>query len=143
MKAYQVALLAAGAVVAGVTVVVAPGFILDAVFGSPCGNQPLAEVRSPGGARKAVVFQRDCGATTGFTTQVSVLPPGGDLPDDGGNVFVADDDDGAAPAGPGGGPAVYVAWLDDTRMVIRHHPRARVFRAEPRVGPVEVRYELR
>ncbi len=37
-----------------------------------CGNEILKEVRSPTGKMKGVVFQRDCGATTGFSTQVSV-----------------------------------------------------------------------
>ena len=32
------------------------------------------EVKSPYGGRTAVVFQIDCGATTPFNTQVSILP---------------------------------------------------------------------
>ncbi len=106
-----------------------------------CDNTPLAEVPSPGGTRKAVVFQRDCGATTGFSTQVSVLAAGEKLPNDGGNVFVADTDHGQAPSGPGGGPVVEVVWLGEERLLIRHHRRARVFRSEAHVGSVAVGYE--
>jgi hypothetical protein len=32
---------------------------------------------SPDGRRDAVMFQRDCGATTGFSTQISILDTGG------------------------------------------------------------------
>jgi len=108
-----------------------------------CDNTPLAEVPSPSGTRKAVVFQRDCGATTGFSTQVSVLPAGAKLRDDGGNVFVADTDHGAAPSGPGGGPVVEAVWVAEDRLVIRHHRLARVFRSEARAGNVVVAYETR
>lgn len=108
-----------------------------------CNNDIITEMPSPSGTRKAVVFQRDCGATTGFSTQVSVLPAREELPPDGGNVFVADDDHGQAPSGPGGGPAVEVVWLREERLLIRHHPLARVFRSEPSVGNVVVEYEQR
>jgi hypothetical protein len=107
-----------------------------------CENTPLAEVPSPGGTRKAVVFQRDCGATTGFSTQVSVLAAGEKLRDNGGNVFVADTDHGAAPSGPGGGPVVEPVWIAEDRLLIRHHRLARVFRSEARVGSVAVVYEV-
>ena len=108
-----------------------------------CGNDLLAEVPSPSGTRKAVVFQRDCGATSGFSTQVSVLPAGEKLPNDGGNVFVADTDHGGAPSGPGGGPVVEAVWTHEDRLLIRHHRMARVFRSEARVGSVLVGYETR
>jgi hypothetical protein len=109
----------------------------------PCANTELAVAVAPGGAHRAVVFQRDCGATSGFSTQVSVLPLGAALPDAGGAVFVGDTDHGRAPARLGGGPAVGLVWRDDRTLVIRHHRLARVFRSEPRAGSVEIRYEPR
>lgn len=39
----------------------------------PCGNEVLSTIPSPAGGSKAVVFRRSCGATTGYSTQVSVL----------------------------------------------------------------------
>ena len=55
-----------------------------------CGNDVLADVPSPSGERRAVVFQRDCGATTGFSVQVSILRRGKSLPNEAGNTFTAD-----------------------------------------------------
>jgi hypothetical protein len=57
-----------------------------------CGNDLVKEVRSPDGQMNAVVFQRDCGATTGFSTQVSLLSSNKSLPNESGNLFVATTD---------------------------------------------------
>lgn len=113
---------------------------LKALARGMCGNEILAEVPSPSGSHKAVVFQRDCGATTGFSTQVSILPQRKRLPNDSGNLFIADTDRGRAPSGPGGGPAVQVQWVNDQHLLLVHHPAARVFRAEQKRGTVHVEY---
>jgi hypothetical protein len=64
-----------------------------------CANDLLTEIPSPDGALKAVVFQRDCGATTSFSTQISILWTNRPLPNETGNLFVADTDHGKAPRG--------------------------------------------
>jgi hypothetical protein len=112
---------------------------VEAAF-DPCANRQLQVVRSPDGKRKAVIFERDCGATTGFSTQVSVLPSGARLPNEPGNAFVADTDHGATPSGPGGGPAIKVIWTSNTKLLIKHHPKARLFKAHPQVAGVTIRY---
>lgn len=108
----------------------------------PCGNTDLVDVPSPDGARHAVVFTRDCGATTGFSTQVSVLRTG-QRPRGGGNALILDDDHGHAPAPPGQGPAVAVRWLAPTELELRYDGRARVFTAVSHVGGVAVTYVKR
>jgi hypothetical protein len=55
-----------------------------------CGTQIFQEVYSPDNDYKAVVFQRDCGATTGFTTQISILKASKELPNNIGNIFAMD-----------------------------------------------------
>jgi len=53
-----------------------------------CGNTVYGVYPSPSFALKAVLFERSCGATTGFTTQISILPYRNQLPDDEeGNIF--------------------------------------------------------
>jgi hypothetical protein len=106
-----------------------------------CSNSPISETPSPGAEFKAVVFTRDCGATTGFGTHVSILSNGTALsPSDGGNLFIADDNHGAAPAGAGGGPDVQVEWVGRNRLQLRHDHRVRVFKAEEMVLEVKVEY---
>lgn len=55
-----------------------------------CRNEIFQEVYSPDHEYKAVVFQRDCGATTGWSTQISVLRAAKKLQNTGGNIFVMD-----------------------------------------------------
>src|SRR5262249_2783646 len=62
-----------------------------------CGNQMLGTYPSPGGSKKAVLFGRDCGATTAFFVEASIMAPAEELQDtDKGNIFAADSDHGAA-----------------------------------------------
>jgi hypothetical protein len=130
--------LLAGLLFAGAVVLVA---YTAAAFGDVCENRRLSTVPAPSGRLEAVVFRRDCGATTEAGTQVSVLAAGQALPDHGGNAFVADADHGRAPAGAGGGPVVEVAWEGDAALVVWHDARARVFTAEPVVEGVRIRYD--
>ena len=109
-------------------------------LGGACVNDQLSEVPSPDGVRRAVVFERNCGGTTPFSTQVSVLPTGVTLPDSGGNVFVADTDRGRAPAATGGGPRVAARWLAPDTLEIRYDPRARIFLHELRGSGAAVRF---
>jgi hypothetical protein len=109
-------------------------------LGGQCANDPLADLPSPDGRWHAVMFQRDCGATTGFSTQVSVLLAGNTLQNESGNAFIADTDHGAAPAGPGGGPLVLARWIAPDTLEVRFHPRSRVFTRQAQVGAVAMRY---
>ena len=105
---------------------------LDVAF-DMCGNDILRSVPSPDGKLTVVVFQRDCGATTGFSTQGSVLRSGEKLPNESGMLFIMDDNDGAAPTGPGGGPEAQVKWEGNRQVLIQHHPRAQVYSAQKQV----------
>ena len=114
----------------------------------PCGNEVLARQSSPAGAYQAIVFERDCGATTDFSTQVSILPsdvsflerPSFWSATEQGNALAIDADHGAAPRGAGGGPDVTIHWESDQKIILAYHPRARVFLAAPSVGAVSVEH---
>ena len=95
------------------------------LFSDMCGNDPIAEYVSPDGGAKLVVFQRDCGATTGFSTQASLVRPDAKLPGSSGNLFIADTDHGIAPSGPGGGPELRVRWDGPKRLLLQHHAKLR------------------
>ena len=95
---------------------------------------------SQDGKSQLVVFQRYCGATTGFSTQVSLLPVGIRKPEGAGNTFIADTNHGAAPSGPGGGPRVQVAWQGNRGFVVRYQSSARVFKAETMLAGYKVAY---
>jgi hypothetical protein len=129
-----------GIATAGVLFVVGVG-ALAYLFSDMCGNDLVAEHLSPDGKSKLVIFQRDCGATTGFSTQASLVAPEAKLPGSSGNLFIVDTDHGIAPSGPGGGPELRVRWEGPKRLLLQHHVKARVFKAERGFNGIEVRYE--
>jgi hypothetical protein len=104
-----------------------------------CEDTALREIPAPGAERRAVVFERNCGAATGFSTQVSVLGAR-ERVSGAGSVFRADTDHGRAPAAEWGGPAVAVEWVGPDTLRIRHDVRVRVFRADRRRGAVTLLY---
>jgi hypothetical protein len=55
---------------------------------SGCMNDTHSEVLSPDARLKVVTFERNCGATTGFSTQISILDASDTLPNQGGSVLV-------------------------------------------------------
>lgn len=102
---------------------------------NPCGNEILSVTRSPDRNWRAVVFERSCGATTGFSTHVSVLAAGERLPNAGGNVFAADFNHGPV------GIAVTARWDSSQRMVINYPARARILHREFRINNLAVAYQ--
>lgn len=108
-------------------------------FGS-CGSEVVDTVLSPDRRHQVVVYEHDCGATTDFSTQVTLDPLFAARPIGGGNIWSADADHGVAPRAKWGGPDVRIEWTSSTTLRLLHHPRARVFRAEKRVGEVEIAY---
>lgn len=56
-----------------------------------CENTVISSVASPNNQWQAVLFERSCGATTGFTSQVSIIESGETLSNgDGGNIYVSE-----------------------------------------------------
>lgn len=117
----------------------AVGILILSGCADSCANAIVSRADSPDGRHSAVLFQRDCGATTGFSTQVSILERGAE-PKGSGNVFVADDDHGAAAVGEWGGPWAEVRWLAPDRLRIRYAATSRVFAREDEVSGVRISY---
>jgi hypothetical protein len=86
------------------------------------------------------MFQRDCGATTGFSTQISVVEQG-DEPSGSGNVFRADANNGAAATGGWGGPWAEMKWLAPDHLLIRYASKSRLFEQAEEVSGVKITYE--
>jgi len=109
-------------------------FVVALLVGCHCGNEAPAEHLSPDGQWKYVSFDRNCGATTGSNLQISVLPASKSLPNSAANAFIADDNHGATR---------FVAqpeWISRTKLRITYSPKARIFRRESRVGPIDIEY---
>lgn len=123
--------------------VVATFVALLAVSGAGCdlcANEVISEYPAPDGKAKVVVFGRSCGATTGFSTQASIVQAWVKDVSGSGNAFVGDTDHGLAPASAAGGPELRVRWLATDSVEFAHHAKVRVFKAERQVGRTSVHY---
>jgi len=75
-----------------------------------CENTVIVKVPSPDGKLEAYVFERGCGATTGESTQVSILLAGENLSNEAGNVCVID-----------ASSKVEVRWAGNKELIVTHY----------------------
>ncbi|MCH8536313.1 MAG: hypothetical protein LAT66_00960 [Alkalimonas sp.] len=102
------------------------GVILHTTAGGMCGNEVYTEILSPDNRHKAVIFQRDCGATTDFSTQISVMKASAHLPNKSGNTFIVR-----------GHPKHFshqVRWLSNAELFIEKDLDGAEFKAEQSWG---------
>lgn len=108
-----------------------------------CGNEIL-EVSSPNDSAddlvKSVVFVRNCGATTDWSVQVSILSANEELDDnDIGNVFVASSGD-ARTFNRIGGPEVKTIWKDNSNLEIQYSRGSEIFLQATQYGGNDITY---
>ena len=108
-------------------VLVVPG--LHGCLTGGCDNVVSQVVPSPGGVHDAVVFSLECGATSGFTTQLSIIRSGASLPNKPGNTLVLDDKVNLA-----------LTWAGDAELVVAYSASSTPFTKEAMVSDVRVRY---
>lgn len=105
-----------------------------------CGNTLVTEKISPGGTRKVIVYYTDCGATTAYTPNVSIVRAGESLPKQPartGNIL----------AGANASLDVGVKWQSDTELLVcyvesyRQEDNQRI-RRTPRYAGVTVNFVL-
>jgi len=99
-----------------------------------CGNDQVEEFPSPDGARKAVMYRRDCGATTDFSRQICILPRTRSLPNWPRPVFASDGD-----------MVVVPKWSDPLHLTVvygpgSHDDGAKAVRLIESSGPVKITY---
>jgi hypothetical protein len=124
----------------GLLVVLAAVLVPAVLVATVCDNHVLRSVPSPGGWYRAVVFERDCGATTGFSPQASVLPAWAPLWGYG-NALILGDAAGLAPAEARRRPPIRARWAGPRELVVAYDTTAPHGVPRPRRWGVRVRYE--
>lgn len=81
-----------------------------------------------------MLFERNCGATIGFSTQISIVSANGS-PSGGGNIYIANG--GPTPA-PWGGPWANMRWLAADRLEISYDPASQIFLQKSQVDGVSI-----
>jgi hypothetical protein len=143
MRLYQRVFLRTAAMVAGglgLVAVVAAVLVPAVLVATVCDNHVLRSVPSPDGWYRAVVFERDCGATTGFSPQVSVLPAWEPLWGYG-NVLILGDAAGLAPREARRRPPLRVRWAGPRELAVAYDTAAPHGVPRSRRWGVRVRYE--
>jgi hypothetical protein len=110
------------------------------------GTEVVGDVLSPDGKWDVVLMVRNGGATTDFSTQLSVIPAVGRLSREialgrPGNVFIADGNHGAVAVNDRGFMHVDVVWQSPNLVLVTFPPSARVFKQERRFHSIIVKYE--
>lgn len=103
------------------TLGVVVALLLDGACTS-CRNESYFSSSSPDFRAKAVVFNRNCGATVGDNVQVSILANNASLRDEPGNVFIEDRNTPFAANAP-----ILVKWLSNDELQISFHQSDRIF----------------
>ncbi len=99
-----------------------------------CSNDIYLRLDNNAAQYKVVKFSRDCGATTGFSTQISVLPIAEKLSDDqGGNIFVCD--------GNINSTNLTVQWIDDMSVLITYPKHVKIFKSDSTIAGLQIRYK--
>jgi hypothetical protein len=86
----------------------------------PCETEVVKTLPSPNGDRNLIVFHRDCGATTDFNTQISLLPSGQRFSFDKFPAFFS----------VGGSYDLKVNWLSNDEIQITVPKAERVYRRD-------------
>jgi hypothetical protein len=99
-----------------------------------CGNTVVKTITSSDKQYDAVAFLRDCGATTAFTPEVSILRHGEDLSNTGGNVF----------RGSYGETFIDITWASDTTLIIQYtiSSRGSIQLQKNKMSDIEIQYQL-
>jgi hypothetical protein len=102
-------------------------FILIFILRISCANAVAEEVFSPDKKYKIVVFERNCGATNDFSTQISILDSDEDLGNENGNLFVGDSDHGRAILSDKNVIHTNINWQNNKTILIEVDSSARIF----------------
>lgn len=98
-----------------------------------CSNALKQRIPAPDGGKDAVVFERDCGATTAPSMQLSIVDPG-DLPSDGGNALTTELRDDRK--------SISLSWVTPDRLLVTIPKDAELFEQNTSVSGVRIEYRL-
>jgi hypothetical protein len=99
-------------------------------------------MKSPDDKLKAVVFQRGCGSPIDSSEQVSILSGSVSSPSGRGNLFIAGDENHAAPMEGKPTIEIKVRWESNTSLSVSYPRNAHVLLKKPSVAGVAVKYEV-
>jgi len=118
-----------------VLIILFVGCLVSCDFGAK--NILIKEILSPVGENKVVIFQRDAGATTGFSIQVSVIKSNKNLKNsDKGNIFVIAGNKTDFESGK----LFDISWVDEKTLNITLHSDKKVYKQVEKLENISIQY---
>ncbi|QGQ46330.1 DUF5412 family protein [Metabacillus sediminilitoris] len=108
-------------------VFMAGNYLLDFLFEDLCGNDIKQKIPSPNGENVAYIFERSCGATTGFSPQLSILNKDDDFQNESGNTFRSDKD-------------FSVEWIDEKNLKVIYDKSSETCEMDKKVNGINIEY---
>jgi len=102
-------------------------YLLDFLFADMCGNDIKQKGPSPSGENVAYIFERSCGATTGFSPQLSILNKDDDLQNKSGNTFRSDKD-------------FSIEWLNEKNLKVIYDKSSETYEMDKKVNGIKIEY---
>ncbi|MFD0048037.1 hypothetical protein ACFVHQ_01645 [Actinomycetes bacterium NPDC127524] len=105
-------------------------YLLDFLFADMCGNDIKQKIASPSGENLAYIFERSCGATTGFSPQLSILNKDDDFQNESGNTFRSDKD-------------FSIVWLNDKNLKVIYDKSSETSEVDKKVNGIMIEYTVK
>ena len=102
-----------------------------------CDNKISKDISSPDKKLKAVIFTRDCGATTGYSSQLSIIDYSDKLEDEKGNVLIISDKEVGEETG---GADLNAEWNGNNELIIYFNLEAETFKKKDYIDGVKITY---
>jgi hypothetical protein len=102
-------------------------YTLDKLFGDMCGNDTIQKINSSSGEKVAYSFERSCGATTGNSSQLSILEKDEALQNKAGNTFRTDKD-------------FSFKWLSEDTLQVIYDINSETYEMDKRVNGIRIEY---
>jgi len=102
-------------------------YLLDKLLGGMCGNQIIHKVNSPNGKKTAYILLRDCGATTGYSYNLTLFNSDENLPNKSGNTFVSD-------------KSFNVKWINDKKLQVDYQNSSKTYEMDKSVNWTKIEY---
>lgn len=104
-----------------------------------CGNVIRETIFSPDQTHKIILYTRDCGATSGFSTHIALANADEDI-DDATVIFVADDDHGKANSHPIYPELIDIRarWVRNDLLELSYDKNARLFKEKARADRITI-----
>lgn len=105
-----------------------------------CSNHIFKQINNSNSSYKIIKFDRECGATTGNSIQLSVIKYYDSLPNEGGNIFISNSKVGGYIEHD---TSVQFSWINHAAILIRYDKDLDIYKKDSIVNNIKVIYQLK